>query len=95
MTREQVRKKQTAHCEPERAPHPVPSPGGRGRALGAVSGGGDRRLRSRRRSIEEIIAAVDCINSNYELHCRAAAEIAREFFNYDVVLTRLLADAGL
>jgi hypothetical protein len=38
---------------------------------------------------------VDAINSDYERHCLAAREIAREYFSYDVVLPRLLAEAGL
>ncbi len=46
-------------------------------------------------TMDDILAAVDAINSNYEMHCRAAAEIAREYFNYDVVLTRLLVDMGI
>jgi hypothetical protein len=46
-------------------------------------------------TMEEVVEAVDQINADYERHSRAATEIAREYFNYDVVLTRLLADAGL
>jgi hypothetical protein len=46
-------------------------------------------------TMDEVLAAVDAVNSNYELHCRAAAEIAREFFNYDVVLKQLMADMGI
>jgi len=46
-------------------------------------------------TMEEIVAAVDSINSNYKQHCRAAADLAREYFNYDVVLPRLLAAVGL
>ena len=46
-------------------------------------------------TMDEILAAVDAVNSNYELHCRAAAEIAREYFNYDVVLKQLLTDVGI
>jgi hypothetical protein len=46
-------------------------------------------------TLEEIVAAVDRINANYEEHCRAASDLAREFFNYDVVLPRLLAAVGL
>jgi hypothetical protein len=47
------------------------------------------------RTLDDILAAIDCINSNYERHCRAAAELAREWFGYDVVLKRLLNDVGL
>jgi hypothetical protein len=46
-------------------------------------------------TMEEVLAAVDAINSDYEGHCRAAAEIAREYFNYDVVLKKLLDQAGV
>jgi hypothetical protein len=46
-------------------------------------------------TMEEALAAVDRINSDYEGHCRAATEIAREYFSYDVVLKRMLADVGL
>ncbi|HEX6385853.1 MAG TPA: hypothetical protein VF177_14380 [Anaerolineae bacterium] len=46
-------------------------------------------------TVEEIVRAVESINSDYERHSRAASEIARDYFNYDVVLTRLLADAGI
>jgi hypothetical protein len=45
--------------------------------------------------MEEILSAVDAINSDYEGHCRAAAELAREYFNYDRVLPRMLADIEL
>jgi hypothetical protein len=46
-------------------------------------------------TMDEILAAVDAVNSNYKLHCRAAAEIAREYFNYDKVLGQLMADMGI
>jgi hypothetical protein len=46
-------------------------------------------------TMEEILAAVDEINSNYERHCRAATEIAREYFSHEVVLKRLLAEVGM
>jgi len=46
-------------------------------------------------TMEEITDAVEKINSDYEGHCRAAFDIAREYFSYDVVLTRLLEDAGV
>ena len=44
---------------------------------------------------DEAVAAVEAINADYEGHCRAAREIAREYFSYDVVLPRLLTEAGL
>jgi hypothetical protein len=43
--------------------------------------------------MDEILAAVDRINSNYERHCRAASEIARRYLSYDVVLPALLDQA--
>jgi GT2 family glycosyltransferase len=46
-------------------------------------------------TMEEIIAAVEAINSDYERHRRAAWTIAREYFSHEVVLTRLLRDLGL
>jgi hypothetical protein len=46
-------------------------------------------------TMEEILAAVDRINSDYEVHSKAAAQVARECFNYDVVLPRLLAEVGV
>jgi hypothetical protein len=45
-------------------------------------------------TMDDILAAVDSINSNYEFHCRAAADIAREYFNYDVVLGRFMKELG-
>ena len=45
--------------------------------------------------MDEILAAVESINSNYERHCRAATEIARQYFSYEVVLPRLLDQAGV
>lgn len=46
-------------------------------------------------SIAEIESAFASIDAAYERHCRAAYQIAREFFDYRVVLTRLLRDVGL
>jgi hypothetical protein len=46
-------------------------------------------------TVEEIQAAVENINSDYERHSRAAAALAREYFNYDVVLRRLLDEVGM
>jgi hypothetical protein len=46
-------------------------------------------------TLEEILAAVDEVNSDYNRHCRAALTLAKEFFNYDVVLKPILADMGL
>ncbi len=44
---------------------------------------------------DEILAAVEAINSDYPRHSRAAEEIAREYFAHDVVLGRLLEDVGV
>jgi hypothetical protein len=44
-------------------------------------------------TMDEILSAVDQINSNYERHCQAASEIARQYLSYDVVLPRLLDQA--
>lgn len=46
-------------------------------------------------TMDEILAAVDSINSDYEGHSRAAADLAREYFNYDVVLQHMLQEVGL
>ncbi|HEX8098118.1 MAG TPA: hypothetical protein VF507_08785 [Pyrinomonadaceae bacterium] len=42
----------------------------------------------------EALQAVEAINSDYDGHARAAEAVAREYFDYGVVLTRLLKDAG-
>ena len=47
------------------------------------------------RTTDDILAAVDAINSDYKGHSRAAQELAREYFNYDVVLPRMLATLNL
>jgi hypothetical protein len=46
-------------------------------------------------TIEEIVQAVDKINSDYEGHRQGALNIAREYFSYDVVLPQLLAEVPL
>ena len=46
-------------------------------------------------TMEEILDAVEQINSEYERHSRAAQQIARDYFSYDIVLPRLLAEVGL
>lgn len=45
--------------------------------------------------MDESLAAVEAINSDYARHCRGAAEIAREYFDAGVVLTKLLREAGV
>jgi hypothetical protein len=46
-------------------------------------------------TIDEAAAAIEAIDTDYDRHARAAAELAREYFDAEVVLGRLLADAGL
>ncbi len=46
-------------------------------------------------SLEDIGAAVDAIEGDYERHSRAAAEIARTYFDSSRVLGALLAQVGL
>ena len=45
-------------------------------------------------TIEEAVEAIGAINADYPAHSRAAADIAREFFDSDVVLSRLLNELG-
>ena len=35
------------------------------------------------------------LNASHKIHCRAASEIAREYFSYDVVLPKMLQEVGL
>jgi GT2 family glycosyltransferase len=46
-------------------------------------------------TLDEAAAAVDEINSGYERHRSAAADIARECFSHEVVLGRLLDEVGV
>lgn len=46
-------------------------------------------------TMDDIVRALECINTAYEQHAQAARALAREYFSYDVVLRRLLADVGL
>jgi hypothetical protein len=47
------------------------------------------------RTLDDVLAAVDAIESDYAGQCRAAREIAAEYFAADKVLASLLARAGL
>ena len=47
------------------------------------------------RELEDVLAAVDVIESDYEANCRAAREIAEEFFDGEKVVGSLLERAGL
>jgi len=44
---------------------------------------------------EDVLRAIDAINSDYDRHRECAQNIAREHFSHEVVLTRLLKDVGL
>jgi hypothetical protein len=46
-------------------------------------------------TMEEIVAAVQSINGDLARHSRAARTLARDYFNYDVVLKKMLAEVGL
>jgi hypothetical protein len=46
-------------------------------------------------SMDECVQAIEEINSDYGRHSRGAAEIARESFSHDVVLPRMLEQAGV
>ncbi|MEA3213416.1 MAG: hypothetical protein QOE70_6473 [Chthoniobacter sp.] len=46
-------------------------------------------------TMEDVLNVIETINSNYEENRRAAREIARDYFNYDVVLGRLLDELGV
>ena len=46
-------------------------------------------------TMEEILAAFDAINTDYERHRRAARQIAEEYFRAETVLSRLLDELGL
>ncbi|MFL5241596.1 MAG: hypothetical protein ACJ8FY_05765 [Gemmataceae bacterium] len=46
-------------------------------------------------TMDEILGAIESINSAYDQHCRAASTLARERFSYEVVLKELLAEVGL
>jgi hypothetical protein len=46
-------------------------------------------------TIEDIVAAIDAIESDYEGNCRAAREIAAEYFAAEKVISSLMQKAGL
>lgn len=45
--------------------------------------------------LESALAALEIVESDHGAACRAASEIARAYFDYRVVLSRLLANAGI
>ncbi len=46
-------------------------------------------------TLDEILAAVDTIESDYEGSCKAALEVAQEYFAAEKVLGKLMSEAGL
>jgi hypothetical protein len=46
-------------------------------------------------TMEEILQAIDAVNGAYRKNSRAAADLARDYFSYEVVLPRLLSEVGL
>jgi len=46
-------------------------------------------------TLDEAVAGVEAIQSDYERHSRAAREIAEEYFDSDKVLARLLEKLGV
>ncbi len=46
-------------------------------------------------TMDEILAAFESINSDYERHSRAARAIAQEYFRAETVLAKVLKDLGL
>jgi hypothetical protein len=46
-------------------------------------------------SLDEILVAIDLVNSDYARHGRAAADLAREYFSHDVVLPEILRAVGM
>jgi hypothetical protein len=47
------------------------------------------------RTMDDILAAIDAINSDYERHSKAARAIAEEYFDSSKVLGKVLDDLGL
>ena len=41
-------------------------------------------------TMEEAVEALAAVDADYERHCRAAREVAEEYFDSDKVLTRLI-----
>ena len=46
-------------------------------------------------TMDQVVAALESINSDYQKHQRAALDIAREYFSHDVVLKKLLSDLAI
>jgi hypothetical protein len=46
-------------------------------------------------SMDEVLTALEHINSDYARHCRAAHAIAEEFFKAETVMAKFVDDLGL
>jgi hypothetical protein len=46
-------------------------------------------------TVDDVLRAIEAIAADYDTHARAAREIAAEHFAAEIVLARLLAEAGL
>lgn len=46
-------------------------------------------------TLDEAVAGVEAITTDYERHCRAARQVAEEHFDSDIVLTQLLGALGV
>jgi hypothetical protein len=46
-------------------------------------------------TLDEIVAAFDAVQTDYDRHSRAARDIAEEYFRAETVLAKLLGDLGL
>ena len=46
-------------------------------------------------TMEELCSAVESINSDYARHCRVAQEIAKDYFDHEVVLGGILDELGI
>lgn len=46
-------------------------------------------------TLDEAAGAIECINNDYTRHCRVAQEIARDYFDHEVVLGDILGELGI
>src|SRR5262249_12350981 len=46
------------------------------------------------RTIDDVLAALDAVESSYEVHSRAVRDVAAEYFDAERVVGRLLEQAG-
>ncbi|HUJ11796.1 MAG TPA: hypothetical protein VL171_17435 [Verrucomicrobiae bacterium] len=47
------------------------------------------------KNVDDVVAAIESVNANYERHCRTAREIAEEYFDSKKILTAMLQACGL